>query len=546
MAMQLSSFILRRSYQLLAKLAPKDISIDDAFDQSADYIYGWARYKFRSIFRDLPYYKGTFEGKQNGMELGVVYQPDKGIFVLRAVHQDSDIAGRSWITDVELFKNNDECTFAVRLSVSSPQSCTEDIPFSRPQFVGRIMNEIGLCDVQRLEFTPKYIESNQDVEEFVRFLEDSERSMPIVLLTPCNSVEESTCNGYMMDAEKMANDLRGAAHVYQIASREANDHLNDIIGKQWSAFNGAVRTYYPGLSFETSELYQHPLVTQQTIRIRNANSDSEDNACMQDVTKHIKNYIVRRRISWEEKDILFYTAVYHQLLQEQRLTNAKNQDELIEYYKMLVEEIQSECEEHKQAGNAYANDCETYREQCDQYRKLVGQLKAQISSLRHQLKMISGNTDGYNIPLDGGYADIEAWIDEYYPDRLFLHSRAVRSLKDACYENTELVYKCLKLLATAYYDYRIGNISYDDFSTACKQIDSGLEERAAITDVAAGMEGDTYYVQHHGRRCKLERHLTKGRSKDRRYCLRIYFFWDEQNQVIVIGDLPHHLDTSAT
>lgn len=37
-----------------------------------------------------------------------------------------------------------------------------------------------------------------------------------------------------------------------------------------------------------------------------------------------------------------------------------------------------------------------------------------------------------------------------------------------------------------------------------------------------------------------------GVSKDRRYCLRIYFFWDDQDQIVVIGDLPHHLDTSDT
>lgn len=546
MAMQLSSYVLRRSYQLLAKLHSENMSIDEAFDQAADYIYGWARYKFRHIFRTLPYYKESFNGTQNGVELGVVCQLDKGIFVLRAAHQDRYIAGRVWITDVELLKNNNECTFAIRLSVSSPQSCTEEIPFSRPQFVGRIMSDIGLYDVQKLEFTPKYIENQQDVDDFIHLLENSDRTMPVLLLTACNSIEDSIHNGYMMDAEKMANDLRGAAHVYQIMSHEANDYLNDTIGKHWSAFNGAVRTYYPGLSFESSEPYQHPLVTQQTIRIRNTNSNSLDNACMEDVIKHIKNYIVRHRVSWEENNILFYTAVYRQLLQEQQSANDKTQDDLIEYYKMLVEEMQEECEEHKQAGNAYANDCEAYREQCDQYRKLVGQLKAQISSLRYQLEVTTGNADGCTVPLDGEYTDIGDWIDAYYPDRLILHKRAARSLKSACYEDSELVYKCLKLLATAYYDYCMGSIPYNDFTAACKQIDSGLDECAAITDVAAGMEGETYYVQYHGKRRKLERHLTKGNSKDRRYCLRIYFFWDEQEHVVVIGDLPHHLDTSAT
>ena len=127
-----------------------------------------------------------------------------------------------------------------------------------------------------------------------------------------------------------------------------------------------------------------------------------------------------------------------------------------------------------------------------------------------------------------------------------LHSRALRSLKNACYEDTKLVYQCLKLLATSYYDYRMGFIDYEQFTHACRNVAPGLEERGAITDVAAGMQGETYYVQYRGKKKKIDRHLAKGNSKDRRYCLRIYFFWDEQDQVVVIADLPHHLDTSAT
>ena len=129
---------------------------------------------------------------------------------------------------------------------------------------------------------------------------------------------------------------------------------------------------------------------------------------------------------------------------------------------------------------------------------------------------------------------------------MFLHARAARSLKEATYVDSRLVYKCLKLLASSYYDYRTGLTTYDCFTSACKQVDPGLDERGAITDVAAGMQGDAYYIQYKGKKRKLERHLAKGSNKDRRYCLRIYFFWDDQDQIIVIGDLPHHLDTSAT
>lgn len=125
--------------------------------------------------------------------------------------------------------------------------------------------------------------------------------------------------------------------------------------------------------------------------------------------------------------------------------------------------------------------------------------------------------------VNGSYTEIEERVKQYYPEKLMLLLRAARSLKNACYIDGKLVYKCLKLIATSYYDYCIGIISYNEFTDACKQIDSGLEERGAITDTAAGMQGDTYYVQYRGKKRKLERHLAKGNSKDGRYCLRIYF-----------------------
>ena len=34
----------------------------------------------------------------------------------------------------------------------------------------------------------------------------------------------------------------------------------------------------------------------------------------------------------------------------------------------------------------------------------------------------------------------------------------------------------------------------------CKEVDPALDERGAITDTAAGMQGDTYYVQYHGKK----------------------------------------------
>lgn len=40
--------------------------------------------------------------------------------------------------------------------------------------------------------------------------------------------------------------------------------------------------------------------------------------------------------------------------------------------------------------------------------------------------------------------------------------------------------------------------------------------------------------------------MNKGTQKDPCKTLRIYYFWDDEYQIVVIGDLPMHLDNSLS
>lgn len=545
MAVQLSSSYLRRSFQLLAYLSPDAMSDEEAFERASNIIYEWAKHKFSNIFKQMPYFKESLDDKRDGNEIGIIYEPENSRFIFRGVHPDAYVPGRIWTTDAQVSKYNNKYLFAVRLSVTSLQSCVEDVPFSCPQFVQYIIETIGISDVVRISGKPHMLSNQEHVTDFVNYLENPERQMPVILLTPCYCNDDAVCDGYMTNSEQMAKDLRGVAQVFCI-DLDANDYLTECIGKQWSAYNGAIRTYYPNLSFEESDLYQHPLLTPQNIRVRRIKDDGESDAWIHDIEDYVQGYAVKRRVPWEDNGIDFYLSAHQNKLREQRIANAQSQEELISLYEEQIEQMQKQSEEYLFLADSYAKDYEECSTENDQQRQLISRLKAQMANLRSMLQAAVGNTDGRTIPVNGSYSEMADWVEEYYPDKLQFHARAIRSLKNACYEDTELVYKCLKLLATSYYDYRTGLITNDDFMKACKEVDSGLDERGAITDVAAGMEGDTYYVHYRGKKRKLERHLTKGSSKDRRRCLRIYFFWDEQEQVVVIGDLPHHLDTSAT
>jgi len=57
---------------------------------------------------------------------------------------------------------------------------------------------------------------------------------------------------------------------------------------------------------------------------------------------------------------------------------------------------------------------------------------------------------------------------------------------------------------------------------------------------------EQYSVVYGGARRPLDRHLKGSNSRDRRYGFRLYFFWDEEGEVVVVGWLPSHLDNRLT
>ena len=45
----------------------------------------------------------------------------------------------------------------------------------------------------------------------------------------------------------------------------------------------------------------------------------------------------------------------------------------------------------------------------------------------------------------------------------------------------------------------------------------------------------------------VEWHIKNGgNTRDPRRCLRIYYFWDEDSQQVVIATMPAHIQTGAT
>jgi hypothetical protein len=129
--------------------------------------------------------------------------------------------------------------------------------------------------------------------------------------------------------------------------------------------------------------------------------------------------------------------------------------------------------------------------------------------------------------------------------RIVVTPRALGAAKKSLYENPPAVYEALELLAGAYRESRLGMLGKAEFEEVLKA--SGFQLRGSTGQPGlAGKYGDGYFVAWNGRRRVMDLHLVKGGGRDARYCLRVYFFWDDDSQKSIVGWLPGHLDNSLT
>jgi hypothetical protein len=149
-------------------------------------------------------------------------------------------------------------------------------------------------------------------------------------------------------------------------------------------------------------------------------------------------------------------------------------------------------------------------------------------------------------------SDLSDWLSVNHSERIILHARAIRGSSKSKFEDIRLIYQAIDLLGTEYHAMRVTSASDANFKrSVCNSrlAALGLELAPSISATRAGEEGEDYKVQYppgSDKKHDLDFHLKKGSDRDQRYCLGIYFFWDDNAKKVVIGWLPSHLDTRAS
>ena len=180
------------------------------------------------------------------------------------------------------------------------------------------------------------------------------------------------------------------------------------------------------------------------------------------------------------------------------------------------------------------------REHSDGIRRLQARLRA----LRESSIDVSGvdaDDQTQSLPLTS-LADLSTWSVQF-DDSLVILPRALQEARKSPYQDVSAVETALRLLAGPYRELKLGLLSHSEFD---RQVSAaGLRITPSGGEVTfATNEG--YVVRWQGQRRNLEFHIGKGGSRDLRHTLRIYWFWCDETQKVVVGWLPSHLDNSLS
>lgn len=519
-------------------------------------VLNWVEQKYTLPLPDQARHGESFVSDVTGgsAKVEVIALPQQGIWSLRFLHGDMPylerpaVPGRMWTTQVGLRRHpGGAASVVVQVGCATPRESEAPIVLTRPGVVKSLAERVGLSDIRPVSKKAWRVDTEAELAEFVAFLLNPERQMAVHVWTPLDPGKQFEFKAEApvpVDADHHAATMQGLAHVV-VLGKETARKLSSAIGRVWSVFGGAMRTYRPGVDIEDGSPYEHPLVMPDKMFSFSREGQTGVKAFVGYLEQRARDWTASRRVH-DGYGVLFDRA---QLLELEEKRGQARDAALLE---TLIDEqaltYRAQLSEKDREIDSLLEQLASMERDLDFHKNDLRKARAAREAQRVAFKQLNSGEDGITLPTVLDYDGLAEWVDEALSGRLVLAPRAVRALKDAAYESPSLVFECLLHLATDYRDMRLG---YEGARERWEQalMSRGVELGGSIAKENAGAQRDEYFIKwppNSDTRAFMELALKKGSNKDQRYTLRIYFFWDEESSQVVVGWLPSHLTNRMT
>lgn len=228
---------------------------DDSFKTACRTITGWLKNVTKRHFSVSELLSGdefSIDKIKVRTYKAAEYSPE--LYSILLSHPDRQVKGRQWITEIGIKVEGEYTTVSILLETSEISSLVREHPkTTRPKLVtflqrnGNLSSKTVGLNVQTIN------NAHQQFKALDYEIHRHERSYPIVFVSNCKTAKKP-----LVDPEILQNQLLGLAQVVTEVEEINSWELEDVLTRQYSAWDGAINILYPSLGrdFCPSKLFR--------------------------------------------------------------------------------------------------------------------------------------------------------------------------------------------------------------------------------------------------------------------------------------------------
>lgn len=466
------------------------------------------------------------------------------LFCARLSHGDNQVSGRRWTTEIGLRQENQssniECSIVLQTDEVSAR-VNAPIQVTRPKLVQLLVESChplghtaGLS-VKRLTL--------EAAPAFLSEIERQERLHPIVV------VSSRYNSSPFVTPERLRSIVVGLADVAEIPPDVDTFELQEIVGRRYIAFGGAINVVFPIRHAGGRPLCDSVLFRPEHLEALHQDERSVEAEVLAAITHRTNLPSSWRHISTEKvNEAILRSKLSRAAAQAKEGTSAVTE---IAEYATLLEAADIELRTKEIQLDELQDSLEREHEE-------NRRLEANIASLKHALsgRELSNESDNEEaasalIPLRQSIAALQmgnislektlALIATLYPDRIVALDSAYDSARESDrggFRHCTKAFNLLSKLASEYWQALTDGKSDQQAKSVFGQSSYAANEASALSNEGKKRRSFRY----RDRTFLMEKHLKHGVKDSLAETLRIHFEWISNEKKIVIGHCGPHLD----
>ncbi len=462
-------------------------------------------------------------------------------------HRDDEVNGRLWKTEIGIRQNDPEndvettvvlSTEEISILVAPPEDQT------RPIIVKNLLER---CSPTEKTPGKAVIELNvENSPELLRQIERRDRRYPLVIVSP------TSAKTYPVDPKSILFYVGGIADVVKIVPEANTYDIEEILGDRYAAWRGAINLIFPPINSGEAVFISTSRLKLEDIELMLAVPETAvpEKKLLSLVTHRVNLPNSWRRIT---PDHVNEQKRRYELAQLREAAKGSAElDAYIEAFDKNEQELQQEksslLEQLDQMKDELAARIEDINQLSDQIRIQGVTIEGLRTAFDYNRagtaeSTISGEARAAFIQVINQQASLEESLRllvTLFPDRLVVLGSAFTSAHDSLkFERKATAFQLLFDLVTQYWE-------------ALHEGKGDVGARAIFGDAFAARESETVEnsrraIQlrtfiYKGKEIEMFKHLKIGVKDSVAETLRIHFYWDAEDQKVVIGHCGKHLD----